>query len=102
MTTTLKLSSSLKSNKELSYRVLAQIASSVPNRVKFNSVEYDGKTNVTLTGIAAGDNDILQLIRNLENKRLINQASLSSMKLPKSRAGDQAMKGFRIFVKVKG
>ena len=102
MTTTLKLSTSLKSNKELSYRVLAQIASSVPNRVKFNSVEYDGKTNVTLTGVAAGDNDILQLIRNLENKRLINQASLSSMKLPKSRAGDQAMKGFRIFVKVKG
>ena len=102
MTTTLKLSTSLKSNKELSYRVLAQIASSVPNRVKFNSVEYDGKTNVTLTGVAAGDNDILQLIRNLENKRLINQASMSSMKLPKSRAGDQAMKGFRIFVKVKG
>jgi len=66
MTTTLKLSTSLKSNKELSYRVLAQIASSVPNRVKFNSVEYDGKTNVTLTGVAAGDNDILQLIRNLE------------------------------------
>ena len=102
MTTTLKLSTSLKSNKDLSYRILAQIASSVPSRVKFNSVEYDGKTNVTLTGVAAGDNDILQLIRNLENKRLINQASLSSMKLPKSRAGDQAMKGFRIFVKVKG
>ena len=102
MTTTLKLSTSLKSNKELSYRVLAQIASSVPNRVKFNAVEYDGKTNVTITGIAAGDNDILQLIRNLENKKLVKQASLSSMKLPKSRAGDQPMKGFRIFVKVKG
>ena len=102
MTTTLKLSTSLKSNKELSYRVLAQIASSVPNRVKFNAVEYDGKTNVTITGIAAGDNDILQLIRNLENKNLVKQASLSSMKLPKSRAGDQPMKGFRIFVKVKG
>ena len=74
----------------------------MPNRVKFNAVEYDGKTNVTITGIAAGDNDILQLIRNLENKKLVKQASLSSMKLPKSSAGDQPMKGFRIFVKVKG
>ena len=40
MTATLKLSNSLKSNKDLSYRVLAQIATSVPNRVKFDSVEY--------------------------------------------------------------
>ena len=60
------------------------------------------KRPALITYTVAGDNDILQLIRNLENKRLINQASLSSMKLPKSRAGDQAMKGFRIFVKVKG
>ena len=68
MTTTLKLSNSLKSNKDLSYRILAQIASSVPNRIKFNQVEYDGKRQVVITGIAAGDNDILQLIRNLQAK----------------------------------
>ena len=102
MTTTLKLSNSLKSNKDLSYRVLAQIASSVPNRVKFDSVEYDGKKQVVITGIAAGDNDILQLIRNLQSKTYITQASLSSMKMPKVKAGDQVMKGFKVFVKVKG
>ena len=90
------------SNKDLSYRILAQIASSVPNRVKFSEVQYDGKQQVTITGIAAGDNDILQLIRNLQNKNLINQASLSTMNLPKSKAGDQAMKGFKIFVRIKG
>ena len=102
MTATLKLSNSLKSNKDLSYRVLAQIATSVPNRVKFDSVEYDGKRQVVITGIAAGDNDILALIRNLQSKNLITQASLSSMKMPKVKAGDQTMKGFRVFVKVKG
>ncbi len=101
MTTTLKLSNSLKSNKDLSYRVLAQIASSVPNRVKFDSVEYDGKRQVVIVGIAAGDNDILQLIRNLQTKTLISQASLSSMKMPNAKAGGQVMKGFRVIVKVK-
>ena len=38
ITTTLKLSSTLKSNKDLSYRILAQIASSVPKRVKFDQL----------------------------------------------------------------
>ena len=102
MTATLKLSNSLKSNKDLSYRILAQIASSVPNRVKFDKVDYNGKRQVIITGIAAGDNDILQLIRNLQTKSLITQASLSSMKMPNAKAGGQVMKGFRILVKVKG
>jgi len=102
ITNTLKLSKSLKSNKQKSYRVLAQIASSVPNRVKFDSVEYDGKKQVVITGIAAGDNDILQLIRNLQSKTYISQASLSSMKMPRVKAGDQVMKGFKVFVRVKG
>ena len=102
ITTTLKLSNSLKSNKDLSYRILAQIASSVPNRIKFNQVEYDGVRQVIITGIAAGDNDILQLIRKLQKKDLIKQASLSKMNLPAAKAGGQAMKGFKIFVKIKG
>ena len=102
MTATLKLSNTLKSNKDLSYRILAQIASSVPNRVKFDSVDYDGKRQVVITGIAAGDNDILQLIRNLQSKSLIKQASLSSMKMPNAKAGQQIMKGFKVFVKVNG
>ena len=67
MTTTLKLSNSLKSNKDLSYRVLAQIASSVPNRVKFDSVDYDGKRQVIILGIAAGDNDILTIDKKFTN-----------------------------------
>ena len=99
--TTLKLSKSLKSNKEVSYRILAQIASSVPKRVKFDSVEYNGKDQVIIKGVAASDQDILKLISNLSSKKLIKQASLGSMSLPKSSAGGQVRKGFKIFVKVK-
>ena len=57
---------------------------------------------MVITGIAAGDNDILQLIRNLQSKSLIKQASLSSMKMPNAKAGQQIMKGFKVFVKVNG
>tara|TARA_B100000676_G_C17562090_1_gene572783 strand:+ start:514 stop:618 length:105 start_codon:yes stop_codon:yes gene_type:complete len=32
---------------------------------------------------------------------MIEQASLSSMKLPKSTVGGATMKGFRVFVKIK-
>jgi type IV pilus assembly protein PilN len=99
---TLKLSKSLKSNKEMSYRVLAQIASSVPNRVKFESVDYNGKSQVIIQGVAASDQDILRLIGNLSSKKLIQQASLTSMQLPNSsNKTGQASKGFKIFVKIK-
>ena len=99
--TTLKLSRTLKSNKELTYRVLAQIASSVPKRVRFDKVEYNGKYNLTIQGIAATDQDILRFIKNLSKQKLIEQASLSSMKLPKATVGGATMKGFRVFVKIK-
>jgi len=100
ITTALKLSNSLTSNKDLSYRILAQIASSVPKRVKFNSVDYNGKRNVVIQGIAASDQDILKFIENLGKQKLIEQASLSSMKLPTYKAGQVSMKGFRVFVKI--
>ena len=102
ITKTLKLSKSLKSNKEISYRVLAQIASSVPNRVKFESVDYNGKNQIIIQGVAASDQDILRLIGNLSSKKLIQQASLTSMQLPtSSNKTGQASKGFKIFVKIK-
>ena len=100
METTLQLSNSLKSNKELTYRVLAQVASSVPTRVKFDKVEYDGRNMVTIQGIAASDQDILKFIENLGKQKLIDQASLSSMKLPRATQGGAQMKRFRIFVTV--
>ena len=91
----------MKSNKELTYRVLAQIASSVPKRVRFDKVDYDGSRNLTVQGVAASDQDILKFIDNLGKQNLIEQASLSSMRLPKGRAGTATMKGFRVIVKIK-
>ena len=99
--TTLKLSKTLKSNKELTYRVLAQIASSVPTRVRFDQVEFTGARRLTIQGVAASDQDILKFIDNLGKQKLIEQASLSSMRLPKGTAGSATMKGFRVFVKFK-
>ncbi|MDA9077032.1 pilus assembly protein PilM [Candidatus Pelagibacter sp.] len=99
--TSLKLSKTLKSNKELTYRILAQVASSVPNRVKFDQVVFNGSNKLTIQGLAATDQDILKFIENLSKQKLVEQASLSSMRLPKSSAGSATMKGFRVFVKIK-
>ncbi len=99
--TTLKLSTTLKSNKELTYRVLAQIASSVPTKLKFDQVDYNGATLITIQGVAASDQDILKFIENLGKQNLIEQASLSSMRLPQTSKSGITMKGFRVFVKIK-
>jgi len=102
MDKTLKLSKSIKSNKTISYRVLAQIATSVPNRVQFNSINYDGKTKIIIEGSATSDQDILKLIGNLNTKSLINQASLATMTLPNSQdKGSKVRKGFKILVNIK-
>ena len=99
--TTLKLSSTLKSNKELTYRILAQIASSVPSKLKFDKVDYNGGSLITIQGVAASDQDILKFIENLSKQNLVEQASLSSMRLPRTAKGGVTMKGFRVFVKIK-
>ncbi len=95
MDKSLKLSNSIKSNKTVSFRVLAQIASAVPKRVKFNSIEYNGSDLVIIEGMASSDQDILKLISNLNNKKLISQASLASMTLPDQNT-TQLQKGFVI------
>ena len=100
MNKSLNLSKSIKSNKAVSYRYLAQIANSVPNRVQFEKVEYDGKNGIIIEGTAFGDQDILKLIDNLSSKSLIAQASLAKMSLPKS-TGVNVRKGFTILVKTK-
>ena len=96
ITKTLKLSKTIKSNKKISYRILAQIASSVPKRVRFESINYNGGSRVVLKGQAFSDQDILNLIENLGNQKLIKQASLISMSLPTTKAGTIQLKGFRI------
>jgi type IV pilus assembly protein PilN len=102
MDKTLKLSKSIKSNKVISYRILAQIATSVPNRVQFTGIEYDGKSKIVIQGSATSDQDILKLIANLNTKSLIRQASLATMTLPSSGSdSNKVRKGFKILVNIK-
>ena len=101
MKTTLQLSSTLKSNKELTYRILAQIASSVPTKLRFDQVDYNGGNLITIQGVAASDQDILKFIENLSKQKLVEQASLSSMRLPQRSKSGITMKGFRVFVKIR-
>ena len=96
----LELSDSIKSNKKISFRVLAQIASAVPKRVRFLEIDYNGSSQVIIKGLAASDQDILKLISNLNNKKLISQASLASMMLPNSGSSGRNMKGFIIACKI--
>ena len=96
ITKTLNLSKTITSNKKISYRILAQIASSVPKRVRFESINYNGGSRVVLKGQAFSDQDILNLIENLGNQKLIKQASLASMSLPTTKVGTIQLKGFRI------
>ena len=101
METTLQLSNSLKSNKVLTYRILAQVASSVPTRLRFDKVDYNGSNLLTIQGVAASDQDILKFIENLGKQSLVEQASLSSMRMPDRSRSGVTMKGFRVFVKIK-
>ena len=101
METTLQLSNSLKSNKVLTYRILAQVASSVPTRLRFDKVDYNGSNLLTIQGVAASDQDILKFIENLGKQSLVEQASLSSMRMPGRSQSGVTMKGFRVFVKIK-
>jgi type IV pilus assembly protein PilN len=97
----LQLSKSIKSNKKISFRVLAQIASAVPKRVKFLKLDYNGTNQIIIEGLASNDQDILKLISNLNNKKLISQASLASMLLPNSNnSASNNMKGFIIMCKL--
>ena len=92
----LELSRSIKSNKNISFRTLAQVTSAVPRRVKFESIEYDGKNKLIISGMGFSDQDILKLINNLNNKKLIKQATLANMSLPKGSSGTANMKGFKV------
>jgi type IV pilus assembly protein PilN len=98
----LDLSKSITSNKKLSFRILAQIASAVPKRVKFKSIKFEADKNIVLIeGTASGDQDILKLISNLNGKKLVSQATLTSMTLPSTANNStQAMKGFKIICKL--
>ena len=74
---------------------------SVPKRVKFLSVDYNGTNLLVIKGEAATDQDILKLIENLSKQRLVKQASLGSMNYKgKVSSAGQTKKNFLVNVKI--
>jgi len=100
----LKLGKQVNSNQIHSYRALAQITRSVPVRVQFTKMEFDGSKNISIQGSAFSDQDILNFIGNLNAKSLIEQASLVSMDVSTSETEQSSSnkKGFTILCKLKG
>ena len=100
MTKTLKLGSVVNSNQIESYRALAQITRSVPQRVQFTELDYNGKDTVIIGGKAFSDQDIINFVSNLNEKDLIAQASLQAMNAVEGQSANN-QKGFKILCKLK-
>ena len=90
MEETLKLGKMVKSNQLRSFISLAQVGRSVPQRVKFTKITFDGSDSLVVEGTAVSDQDILNFIANLNAKSSIVQASLDAMK---NKTGDQGSSG---------
>ena len=99
----LDLGKLVNSNQARSYRSLAQVTRSVPQRVQFTKMTFDGNTSLIIEGVAFSDQDILNFISNLNSKSLIEQASLAAMKnqTSETNSGNNNKKGFTINCKLK-
>ncbi len=100
----LKLGDMVNSNQTGSYRALAQITRSVPQRVQFTDLNFNGNKEIIISGLAFSDQDIINFISNLNGKDLIDQASLKAMNVPKGKNDLQSAnnkKGFTILCKLK-
>ena len=82
MVKSLNLGKKIKSNQIQTFITLAQISKSVPPRVNFSKLEYDGTAKITLEGTASSDQDIIAFIANLNKQTYIENASLASMSVP--------------------
>ena len=93
----------INSNQSRSYRSLAQVTRSVPLRVQFTKIAFDGGDSLIIEGVAFSDQDILNFISNLNAKSLIEQASLVDMKIltGDQNSGSSNKKGFVINCKLK-
>ena len=103
MQASLDLGKKINSNQATSYRTLAQVTRSVPLRVNFDKIVFNGNDSLTIEGMAFSDQDILNFIANLNAKSLIDQASLVNMKVENTEttAGNNNKKGFVINCKLK-
>ena len=97
MNKSLELGKMVSSNQVETYVALAQVARSVPARVQFTKLTFDGTNSIKIEGIAFSDQDILNFINNLNGKKLIKQASLITMNVQSNEERSSTnTKGFEI------
>ena len=94
----------INSNQVNSFRALAQITRSVPAKVKFSKMIFNGSNEFKVEGSAFSDQGIYNFIANLNSKPLIKKASLISMNVATSDQNQAKAykKGFIILCKLKG
>ena len=103
MRKSLQLGKLINSNQIISYKVLAQITKSVPIRVQFTKLNFNGVDEVIIEGTAFADQDIINFISNLNQKPSIDQASLVKMNVPDQQTQSSGnTKGFTIMCKLLG
>ena len=103
MRKSLQLGQLINSNQIISYKVLAQITRSVPIRVQFTKLNFNGVDEVIIEGTAFADQDIINFISNLNQKPSIDQASLVKMNVPDQQTQSSSnTKGFTIMCKLLG
>jgi type IV pilus assembly protein PilN len=100
MVQSLNLGKKIISNQIQTFITLAQISKSVPARVSFSKLEFDGTNKITLEGTAASDQDIITFIANLNKQTFIENASLASMNVPKTEKTNN-QKGFVVVCSMK-
>ena len=98
MKLSLALGDMINTNQMETYRALAQVARSVPARVQFTKMIFDGEDVIKIEGKAFSDQDILNFINNLNAKKLVKQASLVTMNVQSNENDDTSTnkKGFEI------
>ena len=98
MKLSLALGDMVNSNQINTYRAIAQVARSVPARVQFTKMIFDGEDVIKIEGRAFSDQDILNFINNLNAKKLVKQASLVTMNVQSDENDDASTnkKGFEI------
>ena len=104
MQKSLDLGKMINSNQVNSFRALAQVTRSVPAKVKFGKMIFNGSDEFKIEGSAFSDQGIYNFIANLNSKSLIKQASLISTNVPTSDQNQATAykKGFIILCKLKG
>ena len=101
MRRSLELGKLVNSNQVVSYKVLSQITRSVPIRVQFTKLDFNGVDQVLIEGTAFADQDIINFISNLNQKPSIDQASLVKMNVPDQQNGQSSnSKGFIVLCKL--